>query len=43
MFERLLELHWFEWEEGTKTVYRLTAEGIEGFARLGVDIMKRGK
>ncbi|MEL7603302.1 MAG: hypothetical protein AAGU77_09130 [Bacillota bacterium] len=43
LFQRLLELKWFEREEGAKTAYRLTQEGIEGFARLGVDTMKRGK
>jgi len=43
LFQRLLDLHWFEQEESAKTVYRLTPEGIDGFARLGVDSRKRGK
>ena len=43
LFERLLELKWLEQEEGTKTAYRLTPEGVDGFVNLGVDIMKRGK
>ena len=42
LFERLLELKWFEPEEGTNTAYRLTPDGMKGFASLGVDIMKRG-
>jgi DNA-binding PadR family transcriptional regulator len=42
LFERLLELDWFEREEGTSTVYRLTETGKQEFARLGVDFMKRG-
>jgi hypothetical protein len=43
LFQRLLELHWLEREEGARTAYRLTQEGIDGFARLGVDTVKRGK
>ena len=43
LFERLLALRWFEREEGTSTVYRLTEIGIEELTRLGVDFMKRGK
>lgn len=43
LFERLLELNWFEREEDTATVYRLTETGKEEFARLGVNFMKRGK
>ncbi|WP_434511335.1 hypothetical protein [Desulfitobacterium sp. AusDCA] len=43
LFERLLELNWFEREEDTTTVYRLTETGKEEFARLGVNFMKRGK
>lgn len=43
MFERLLELNWFEREENTATVYRLTETGKEEFARLGIDFMKRGR
>lgn len=43
LFERLLELNWFEREEGTSTVYRLTETGKEEFARLGVDFMKRSR
>lgn len=42
LFERLLELRWFEREEGAATVYRMTETGKEEFARLGVDFMKRG-
>jgi len=42
LFERLLELSWFEAEEDTATVYRLTETGKEEFARLGIDFMKRG-
>ncbi|MEN6328477.1 MAG: hypothetical protein ABFD18_19990 [Syntrophomonas sp.] len=43
LFERLLELNWFEREEDTSTVYRLTETGKEEFTRLGVDFMKRGR
>lgn len=43
LFERLLELNWFEREEGTATVYRLTETGKQEFDLLGVDFMKRGK
>jgi predicted transcriptional regulator len=43
LFERLLELNWFEREEDTSTVYRLTEKGQEEFARLGVDFLKRGR
>ncbi len=43
LFERLLELNWFEQEEGMATVYRLTETGKQEFARLGVDFMKRGR
>lgn len=43
LFERLLELHWFEREEDTATVYQLTETGKEEFTRLGVDFMKRGR
>jgi hypothetical protein len=43
LFERLLELNWFEREEGTVTVYQLTETGKQELARLGVDFMKRGK
>jgi len=42
LFERMLELNWFEREEDTATVYRLTETGKEEFARLGVDYLKRG-
>lgn len=42
LFERLLELNWFEREEDAATVYRLTETGKREFARLGVDFMKRG-
>ena len=42
LFERLLALHWFEREEGTATVYRLTETGKEELNHLGVDFMKRG-
>jgi DNA-binding PadR family transcriptional regulator len=41
LFERLLELHWFEREEDTATVYRLTEIGKEELTRLGVDFMKK--
>ncbi len=43
LFERLLELDWFEREENTSTVYRLTDTGKEEFTRLGVDFMRKGK
>ena len=43
LFERLLELNWFEQEEDTATVYRLTETGKQEFVRLGVDYMKRGR
>ena len=43
LFERLLELNWFEREVDTATVYQLTETGKQEFARLGVDFMKRGR
>jgi hypothetical protein len=43
LFERLVELNWFEREENTSTVYRLTDTGKEEFTRLGVDFMRRSK
>lgn len=42
LFERLLELNWFERQENTATVYQLTEIGKGEFIRLGVNIMKRG-
>ncbi|MEN6462605.1 MAG: hypothetical protein ABFC94_14715 [Syntrophomonas sp.] len=43
LFERLLELNWFEREQDTSTMYRLTETGKEEFTRLGVDFMKRSR
>lgn len=43
LFERLLELGWFEREENTTTVYQLTETGKEEFARLGINFMKEGR
>jgi predicted transcriptional regulator len=43
LFERLLDLNWFEREEDTSTVYRLTEKGKEEFTRLGVDFIKKSK
>lgn len=40
MFERLLELQWFDKEEGKATVYRLTDKGKDEFTRLGIDFLK---
>lgn len=38
LFERLLELGWFELDEGKTTVYKITSLGKEKLAELGVDI-----
>jgi hypothetical protein len=43
LFERMLVLNWFEREEDTSTVYRLTETGKEEFTRLGVDFLNRGR
>ncbi|MHC1771790.1 MAG: hypothetical protein AB9907_08655 [Flexilinea sp.] len=43
LFERLLELEWFEREDDKATVYRLTETGKQEFARLGVDYIKKGR
>lgn len=41
LFERLLELGWFEQEEGKSTVYKMTSLGEEKLAELGVDIYEK--
>lgn len=41
LFERMLELGWFEREDGKVTVYRLTETGKEELTQLGVDIYER--
>lgn len=43
LFERLLELGWFELDEEKSTVYRLTPIGEERLLELGVDIYERSK
>jgi hypothetical protein len=43
LFERLLELNWFEREVDTATVYRLTETGEEEFTQLGIKYTKQGK
>lgn len=41
LFERLLELGWFEQDSGKVTVFSLTEIGIEEFKKLGVEIYKK--
>lgn len=41
LFERMLELGWFEREGEKVTVYKLTEEGKQALIRLGVDIYER--
>lgn len=38
LFERLIELCWFEREEGKSTVYKLTEIGYIEFDKLGVNL-----
>lgn len=38
LFSRLMELEWFEMDEGKTTVYKITPKGMEGLEKLGVDI-----
>jgi predicted transcriptional regulator len=41
LFTRLLELGWFEREEGKATVYKITPLGEERLTGLGVDIYEK--
>jgi hypothetical protein len=41
LFARLLELKWFELEEGKTTVYKVTPLGEEKFSELGVNIYEK--
>jgi hypothetical protein len=41
LFTRLLELKWFEREEGKTTVYKVTPLGEEKLPELGVDIYEK--
>jgi hypothetical protein len=41
LFTRLLELKWFEREEGKTTVYKVTPLGEEKLSELGVDIYEK--
>lgn len=41
LFVRLLELGWFEKDEGKTTVYKVTQLGEEKLAELGVDIYEK--
>jgi hypothetical protein len=41
LFTRLLELKWFEQEEGKTTVYKVTPLGEEKLSELGVDIYEK--
>ncbi len=41
LFERLLELNWFEREDGKSTVYTLTDIGEKAFSKLGVNIYEK--
>ena len=41
LFVRLLELGWFELDDGKATVYNLTQLGEEKLAELGVDIYEK--
>jgi predicted transcriptional regulator len=36
LFERLIELEWFELKEGKSTVYTVTEKGCAELAKLGV-------
>jgi hypothetical protein len=38
LFERLIELGWFELEEGKSTVYMATEKGCEELTKLGVNL-----
>ena len=38
LFERLIELGWFELEEGRATVYKVTEKGYGELAKLGIDL-----
>jgi len=38
LFERLLELGWFEATEEKSTVYKITQKGFEELAKLGVTL-----
>lgn len=38
LFERLVELNWFQPEEGRSTVYVLTEKGHKELAKLGVQL-----
>jgi hypothetical protein len=41
LFTRLLELKWFEREEGKTTVYKVTPLGEEKLSELGVNIYEK--
>ena len=41
LFERLLELNWFEKEEGKSTVYVMTETGEEALTQMGVNIYEK--
>lgn len=41
LFERLIELEWFEKGEEDTRAYRITSLGEEMFAELGVDIYEK--
>lgn len=41
LFVRLLELGWFEPDNGKTTVYNVTPKGEEKLAELGVDIYEK--
>jgi hypothetical protein len=43
LFECMLELNWFEREEGKSTVYVLTETGKAALEQLGVDIYAKNK
>jgi hypothetical protein len=38
LFHRLIELGWFQPEEGKATVYEITQKGFEELTKLGVDL-----
>ncbi|MFQ6083455.1 MAG: ArsR family transcriptional regulator [Candidatus Aminicenantia bacterium] len=40
LFERMLELKWFEPKEGKSTVYEITEKGYQELAKLGMDLSK---
>jgi hypothetical protein len=42
LFERLIDLNWFELRQGAGTVYEITEKGAVELTRLGIDLAKVG-